>query len=133
MSNNRSSCWWILLSSVLCTSWQTELVTASSLLDIAESISRRGYSTLARSVPALSVYHVPPGFKSWNGDNSSRKFDNQVIEVSTATTTKRKKRRMNLPSVDRSQLESGGFYYGITTKTLSQAGSGNESKRKPSL
>ena len=50
-----------------------------------------------------------------------------------ATTKKRKKRRMNLPSVDKSQLESGGFYFGLTTKTLSQASTGNESKRKPSL
>jgi len=104
-------------------------VEASSFSDVVQSISRRSHSTLARSVPALSVYHVPQGSSSSLGSSGVRKY-RETIEVATK---KRKRRTLNLPSVDKSQFESGGFYYGITSQTLSKASTASDSKKRPRL
>lgn len=47
--------------------------------------------------------------------------------------TKLKGRKLQLPNVDKAQLQTGGFYYGITPETLSKASATQEFKRKPKL
>ncbi len=125
MNGNRTA-WFFLWSSFIGTSLHADTAAASSFSDIVQSISRRGHATLARSVPALSVYHVPQG----SSMNACERRQHEVIEV---VATIRKKRRLNLPTVDKSHLQSGGFYYGIASKTLSKASAGGESKRRPTL
>lgn len=113
----------LLSSTSLCSAGIPVLPPLSNVL---EGISRRGYATLTRSVPALSVYNRREGALS-----------KETLEVAV----KRKKVRLQLPKVNinvdavASQLEEGGFYYGITPKTLSKAStsSSEEKRRRPRL
>lgn len=130
---NRSQ--WLFFLSCLCSSSLHSDFSAEaspgSLSNVIQSISRRGHITLTRSVPALSVYRVRSG--SLESSNARRKsYLKETIEVSTKA--RRKKRKLNLPSVDKSELvKSGGFYYGITSNTLSKASAANNSKPRPKL
>jgi hypothetical protein len=128
MNGNRAR-WIFVLSTILSESLRSGSVAASPFSDVVQSISRRSHSTLARSVPALSVYRVPQG-SSLGSKNGVRHF-HETIEV--AATKKRKRRKLNLPSVDKSQLEGGGFYYGITTQTLSKTTTASDLKKRPSI
>jgi hypothetical protein len=114
-----------LLSSTSLCSAGIPVPVVPALSNVIEGISRRGYATLTRSVPALSVYNRREGALS-----------KETLEVAV----KGKKRRLKLPQVNinvdavASQLEDGGFYYGITPKTLSKAStSSSGEKRRPRL
>jgi hypothetical protein len=85
---------------------------------VIRGISRHGQATLTRSVPALSIYNVREGATT-----------SKILEVAV----KRKQRKLKLPQVDvASQIEGGGFYYGIAPKILSNV-SKSEGKKRLSL
>jgi len=132
MAGYRVAKWLFVLSTLFGASlpFLSPVAASPSMSKVVQSISRRGHLTLAQSVPALSVYQVPQSLsqKSPSKFRSRHPAQDQVIEVAAV-----KKRRLNFPTVDKSKLQTGGFYYGITANTLSKASSIDETKRRPRL
>jgi hypothetical protein len=72
---------------------------------------------ITQSIPALSIYR---GQK----ENS---IHQQTMEVAVKKKVLRKL-KLKLPQVSKQQLEDGGFYYGITSKTYGKAAKPQEFK-----
>lgn len=138
-SNHRRR-WLFLLSAILHKSLSSGSGVAAAAAaagavplfsEMVQTISRRSHLALARSVPALSVFHIPRGSSRIDSNGAIKQY-HETIEVAT-TTKRRKRRKLNLPTVDKSQLQGGGFYYGITAETLSKTTTASDSKRRPRL
>lgn len=91
-----------------------------SISNAIQGISRRGLSTLARSIPALSVYNVREGSNA-----------HKTMEVAVKRK-KKQKRNLNLPHLKLpevklpevdvfSHAKKVGVYYGISSDTISKA------------
>ena len=98
----------LFLLAVLFETFPCSVGGPASIFKTAEGVSRRGQTTLSKSIlPALSI------FKS----RQERECP-PILEVST-------KRRKIIPAQARkaigSQLQSGGFYYGISSQTMDKA------------
>jgi hypothetical protein len=89
--------------------------TWSRSTNVVHQISRRGQATLTQSIPALSLY------------SGEKDLSRQTLEVASV---KRKRRKLQIP---KEKLQGGGFYYGVTPKTLSKAITPSTAARKPNL
>eukprot|EP00339_Tiarina_fusa_P001323 CAMPEP_0117021212 /NCGR_PEP_ID=MMETSP0472-20121206/16029_1 /TAXON_ID=693140 ORGANISM="Tiarina fusus, Strain LIS" /NCGR_SAMPLE_ID=MMETSP0472 /ASSEMBLY_ACC=CAM_ASM_000603 /LENGTH=537 /DNA_ID=CAMNT_0004726629 /DNA_START=99 /DNA_END=1712 /DNA_ORIENTATION=- len=83
---------------------------------VQQIMSNRGQATLTRSIPALSLY------------NGEKDLTRKTLEVSSV---KRKRRRQL--QIPKEQLKGGGFYYGVSTKTLTKASTPSTAAKKPKL
>jgi hypothetical protein len=95
--------------------WSAE--AGPSFSELTQAISRRGIYSLSKSIPALSVW------ESQRGSSASSK----LMEVAVK---RKRKPNIKLPKIDvRSGLSDGGFYYGITRDTLTQASTAKAKRR----
>ena len=90
------------------------------LSNAIQGISRRGFSSLSKSFPALSIHNLR------HGESSS---SHPTMEVAVKKK-KRKRRTIKIPNLE---LDQGGFYYGIAPKTLARATQKGSNPKKMTL
>ena len=88
--------------------------TWSRSTNVVQQISRRGQASLTRSIPALSLY------------SGKEDLSTKTLEVASV---KKRKRKIQIP---KEQIQSGGFYYGVNTRTMAKAtAKASPTDRKP--